>query len=89
MTSTAGSSLSPDAWRDGHPARRGHALHQRRGAPELVTDRIVRFAEAVSRENVVASTDCGPGGRVHPQIAWAKLDTLVKGAKLAASQLRG
>ncbi len=51
--------------------------------PELVADRIVRFAEAVSRENVVASTDCGLGGRVHPQIAWAKLDTPVKGAELA------
>jgi 5-methyltetrahydropteroyltriglutamate--homocysteine methyltransferase len=55
--------------------------------PELVADRIIRFAEAVGRENVVASTDCGLGGRVHPQIAWAKLDTLVKGAELATSQL--
>jgi 5-methyltetrahydropteroyltriglutamate--homocysteine methyltransferase len=57
--------------------------------PELVADRIVRFAEAVSREKVVASTDCGLGGRVHPQIAWAKLDTLVKGAELATSQVWG
>jgi len=55
--------------------------------PELVADRISRFAEAVGRDNVVASTDCGLGGRVHPQIAWAKLDTLVKGANLATSQL--
>ena len=54
--------------------------------PELVADRIVRFAEAVGSENVVASTDCG---RVHPQIAWAKPDTLVKGAELATSQLCG
>ena len=57
--------------------------------PELVADRIVRFAEAVGRENVVASTDCGLGGRVHPQIAWAKLDTLVKGAELATRRLWG
>ena len=57
--------------------------------PELVADRIVRYAEAVGRDNVVASTDCGLGGRVHPQIAWAKLDTLVKGAELATSRLRG
>jgi len=57
--------------------------------PELVADRIVRFAEGVGRENVVAATDCGLGGRVHPQIAWAKLDTLVKGAELATSQLWG
>ena len=40
--------------------------------PELVADRIVGFAEAVGRENVVASTDCGLGGRAHPQIAWAE-----------------
>jgi hypothetical protein len=39
---------------------------------ELVADRIVGFAEAVGRENVVASTDCGLGGRAHPQIAWAE-----------------
>jgi hypothetical protein len=57
--------------------------------PELVADRIVRFAEAVSRQNMVASTDCGLGGRVHPQIAWAKLGTLVKCAELATSQLWG
>jgi 5-methyltetrahydropteroyltriglutamate--homocysteine methyltransferase len=55
--------------------------------PELVADRIVRFAEAVGRDNVVASTDCGLGGRVHPQIAWAKLDTLARGAELATNQL--
>jgi 5-methyltetrahydropteroyltriglutamate--homocysteine methyltransferase len=55
--------------------------------PELVADRIVRFADTVGRENVVASTDCGLGGRVHPQIAWAKLDTLVKGAELATRRL--
>ena len=57
--------------------------------PELVADRIVRYAEAVGRENVVASTDCGLGGRVHPQIAWAKLGTLAKGAELASRQLWG
>jgi 5-methyltetrahydropteroyltriglutamate--homocysteine methyltransferase len=57
--------------------------------PELVADRIVRYAEAVGRENVVASTDCGLGGRVHPQIAWAKLETLARGAELATRQLWG
>ena len=55
--------------------------------PELVADRITRFAEVVGRENVIASTDCGLGGRVHPQIAWAKLDTLAQGAELASRQL--
>jgi 5-methyltetrahydropteroyltriglutamate--homocysteine methyltransferase len=55
--------------------------------PELVADRIVRFANLVGREWVIASTDCGLGGRIHPQIARAKLETLTKGAELATRQL--
>jgi 5-methyltetrahydropteroyltriglutamate--homocysteine methyltransferase len=55
--------------------------------PELVADRIVRYAHAVGRENVIASTDCGLGGRVHPQIAWAKLEALAQGADLATQRL--
>jgi 5-methyltetrahydropteroyltriglutamate--homocysteine methyltransferase len=55
--------------------------------PELVADRIVRFAKTVGRENIIASTDCGLGGRVHPQIAWAKLEALAEGARLATKQL--
>jgi len=55
--------------------------------PELVADRITRFAEVVGRENVIASTDCGLGGRVHPDIAWAKLTTLAQGAELATKRL--
>jgi len=55
--------------------------------PELVAQRIVRFVNLVGRENVIASTDCGLGGRVHPQIAWAKLESLVRGAELATQQL--
>ena len=57
--------------------------------PELVAERIVRFANLVGRERVIASTDCGLGGRVHPQIAWAKLEALVDGAALATRQLWG
>jgi 5-methyltetrahydropteroyltriglutamate--homocysteine methyltransferase len=55
--------------------------------PELVADRICRFAEAVGPENVIASTDCGLGGRVHPQIAWAKLKALSQGAEFASKRL--
>ncbi|HVV92133.1 MAG TPA: cobalamin-independent methionine synthase II family protein [Hyphomicrobiales bacterium] len=55
--------------------------------PELVADRICRFAECVGRDNVIASTDCGLGGRVHPQIAWAKLKALSDGAALATRRL--
>ena len=57
--------------------------------PQLVADRLVRFANVAGRENVLASTDCGLGGRVHPDIAWAKLHTLAEGAALASKQLFG
>jgi 5-methyltetrahydropteroyltriglutamate--homocysteine methyltransferase len=55
--------------------------------PELVAERILRFANLVGRERVIASTDCGLGGRVHPQIAWAKLEALAQGAALASKAL--
>ena len=55
--------------------------------PELVADRIERFARLVGRETVIAGTDCGLGGRVHPQLAWAKLQSLAQGAGLATRQL--
>ncbi|HUK59358.1 MAG TPA: cobalamin-independent methionine synthase II family protein [Stellaceae bacterium] len=57
--------------------------------PELVADRIVRFAQVVGRENVIAATDCGLGGRIHADLVWAKLEVLVEGAKLATKQLWG
>jgi 5-methyltetrahydropteroyltriglutamate--homocysteine methyltransferase len=57
--------------------------------PEVVADRIVRYAELVGRENVIAGTDCGLGGRVHAEIAWAKLQALAEGAELASRQLWG
>ncbi|WP_150308491.1 cobalamin-independent methionine synthase II family protein [Planctomonas psychrotolerans] len=55
--------------------------------PELVADRIERFASLVGGERVIASTDCGLGGRIHPQIAWAKLESLTRGAELASARL--
>ena len=55
--------------------------------PELIADRIVRFARCVGRENVLAGTDCGLGGRVHAEIAWAKLGALAEGARLASKTL--
>lgn len=55
--------------------------------PELVAERIGRFTRLVGRERVIASTDCGLGGRVHPDIAWAKLETLAQGAAIASKQL--
>ncbi len=60
--------------------------------PRLVADRIVRFAELVGRENVIASTDCGFAQsqrtqRVHPSVMWAKLEALVEGARIASAEL--
>lgn len=52
--------------------------------PALVSERIQRFANLVGWENVIASCDCGFGGRTHPQIAWAKLRALSEGAALAS-----
>jgi 5-methyltetrahydropteroyltriglutamate--homocysteine methyltransferase len=57
--------------------------------PELVADRLVAYTKIVGRENVLAGTDCGLGGRIHPQIAWAKLRALSEGAKLASKTLWG
>ena len=55
--------------------------------PELVSERIQRFARLVGPRNVIASCDCGFGGRTHPQIAWAKLRALCEGADLASEAL--
>lgn len=55
--------------------------------PELVASRVMAYAEVVGKENVIAGTDCGLGGRVHPEIAQAKLKALVDGAQLASRQL--
>ena len=51
--------------------------------PELVAQRLRRFIRRLGAENVMAGTDCGFGGRTHPQIAWAKLTALAEGARLA------
>jgi 5-methyltetrahydropteroyltriglutamate--homocysteine methyltransferase len=62
--------------------------------PRLVADRLVRYAKVVGRENVIAGTDCGfaQGAftqRVHPTIQWAKLESLVEGARIASAELWG
>jgi 5-methyltetrahydropteroyltriglutamate--homocysteine methyltransferase len=62
--------------------------------PDLVAQRLVRLANVVGRENVLAGTDCGfaQGSfiqRVHPEIQWAKLAALAEGARLASRELWG
>jgi 5-methyltetrahydropteroyltriglutamate--homocysteine methyltransferase len=59
--------------------------------PELVAERITRYAKLVGRENVIAGTDCGFGtwvgqSAVDPDIVWAKLATLAAGARLASKE---
>jgi 5-methyltetrahydropteroyltriglutamate--homocysteine methyltransferase len=56
--------------------------------PRLVADRLVRYAQAVGKENVIAGTDCGVGTRVwNAEIAWAKFEAIVDGARLASQEL--
>ena len=60
--------------------------------PELVAERLLRFASCVGRENLIAGTDCGfaqeeLNRRVHPTVMWAKLEAMAEGARLASQQL--
>ncbi len=60
--------------------------------PELIAERLCRYAELVGRERVIAGTDCGFGtfagfGAVHPDIAYAKLASLAAGARIASQRL--
>ncbi|HEY7494797.1 MAG TPA: cobalamin-independent methionine synthase II family protein [Candidatus Tectomicrobia bacterium] len=62
--------------------------------PEVVADRLVRYANMLGRENIIAGVDCGFGTnarteQVDPRIAWAKLQALVEGAELATRELWG
>jgi len=56
--------------------------------PDLVAQRVLRLAAILGRENVIAGTDCGLGHRVaHPEICWAKLQSLAEGARRASARL--
>ena len=60
--------------------------------PELIAERIGRFAQAVGRENVIAGADCGFASfastcEVHPSVVWVKLKALADGARLASAEL--
>ena len=58
--------------------------------PELVDERLKKYANLVGREQVIAGTDCGLGTRVgHPKIAWGKFQALAEGAQLATQRLWG
>ena len=58
--------------------------------PEVIAERITRYAKIIGRENVIAGTDCGLGPRVGDgQIAWAKFEAMAEGARLASKQLWG
>jgi len=58
--------------------------------PQLVADRLIRYAKLMGKEQVIAGTDCGMGSRVgHPEVCWAKFNAMVEGAKLATKELWG
>jgi 5-methyltetrahydropteroyltriglutamate--homocysteine methyltransferase len=62
--------------------------------PRLIANRIIQFAKYVGRENVIAGTDCGFAQaetvqRVHPQVMWAKFESLAEGARIATKELWG
>lgn len=62
--------------------------------PRLVAQRLIRYAELIGRDRVIAGTDCGFGtfagfGPVHPSICWAKMKSLTEGAAIASKQLWG
>jgi 5-methyltetrahydropteroyltriglutamate--homocysteine methyltransferase len=62
--------------------------------PELIAERLTRFASCVGRENLIAGTDCGfaqeeLNRRVHPSVMWAKLEAMAEGARIASRQLWG
>jgi 5-methyltetrahydropteroyltriglutamate--homocysteine methyltransferase len=54
--------------------------------PELVAERITRYADRLGAENIIAGADCGFGSRIHPELGWAKLAALVEGAALASAR---
>ncbi len=62
--------------------------------PELIAERIIRYAKLVGRENVIAGTDCGFSSQatyhpeVHPTVVWAKFRAMAEGARLATDRLR-
>ena len=58
--------------------------------PELVAQRLVRYANIVGKENLMAGTDCGIGSRVgHAKICWAKFEAMAEGARIATKELWG
>jgi 5-methyltetrahydropteroyltriglutamate--homocysteine methyltransferase len=56
--------------------------------PELIAERIMRYARLVGRENVQTGSDCGLGSRVgHEEVVWAKLQAMAEGARIASERL--
>jgi 5-methyltetrahydropteroyltriglutamate--homocysteine methyltransferase len=61
--------------------------------PELIAERLIRFAQLVGRENVIAGADCGFSSQatyrteVHPTVVWAKFEAMAEGARLASRKL--
>ncbi len=73
-------------------AHRVPAVLREEQRPEAVAQRLVKYAEVVGRENVIAGTDCGfatfaGADEIHASIVWAKFDAMVQGAQIASREL--
>ena len=68
----------------------GHATDIDRASARRWPTGSINYARVVGKENLIAGTDCGVGGRVgHGEIAWAKLEALCEGARIASDELWG
>ena len=71
------------------PGVSGHCAPEFVEHPELVAQRLIRYANLVGRENVIAGTDCGLSRVSHASIQWAKFRAMAEGARLASKELWG
>lgn len=87
---TATTKSSPCSGSAGSPRRQSRRKTDFIEHPDLVAERLVRYANLVGRENVLAGTDCGLGTRVgHPLICWGKFEAMAEGARRATKTLWG
>jgi len=71
------------------PGVLGHAAREFVEHPELVAQRLIRYANLVGRENVIGGTDCGLSRAAHESIQWAKFRAGAAGARIATKKLWG
>lgn len=71
------------------PGVLGHCAPEFVEQPELVAQRLIRYANLIGKENVIAGTDCGLSRAAHPSIMWAKFRAATEGARIATRKSLG